>query len=247
MLQLRNVKYNMLKKLVDQAGVLQELRVQQSAPETNEERAERKQLDFWDQRIEQRKSLLDTEKGKLRKEFGRNWEQKLERALLEQDHNDVEDAESAGASTESKESKESEPEIEVPPVPDFDLERENQEMEDFIMRKGHVIAKKYSRQMRSTIFRRQQEEAEQNLPEEQHQRRPLAGFPEGREGRGRERKEGEGKGKGRKGKECSSWNDADLGPYRQSHRGGILGTGAEDYMMGHFSDQNPESYLEALS
>lgn len=57
------------------------------------------------------------------------------------------------------------------------------EMEDFINnRKGHVIAKKYSRQIRSTIFRRraEAEQAEQTEAlQDSPQRKPLAAFPEG--------------------------------------------------------------------
>ena len=56
------------------------------------------------------------------------------------------------------------------------------EMEDFINnRKGHVIAKKYSRQIRSTIFRRRAEaqQAEQTEDQDGPQRKPLAAFPEG--------------------------------------------------------------------
>lgn len=286
-LQTRNVKYKLLKKLLEQAGIFDELRLQKSAaPETNEERAERlqkdmenahdrnrrlsKQLEFWDNRIEQRKSKLDTEKSKLRKEFGRNWEQKLERALMEQDQPDAQDVESIQSL---------EPEEEMP-APDFDLYmmRQNEEMEDFINnRKGHVIAKKYSRQIRSTIFRRraEAEQAEQTEAlQDSPQRKPLAAFPEVEEERGSTSAgllqlslEGESllapqqhliRAHSRTSLTSDSEDtsesessfgeeDVDLGPFRQSHRKGILETGAEDYMMSQFGDQPGESFLEGIN
>lgn len=283
-LQTRNVKYKLLKKLLEQAGILDGLRLQESAPETNEERVERlqkdmenahdrnrrlsKQLEFWDNRIEKRKSRLDTEKSKLRKEFGRDWEQKLEHALMEQDQPDAHDAESIQSL---------EPEEEMP-APDFDLDmmRENQEMEDFINnRKGHVIAKKYSRQIRSTIFRRRAEaqQAEQTEDQDGPQRKPLAAFPEVEEERGETSEgllqlslEGEcllapqqhlirshsrtsfSKSEDTSESEPSSGEeDVDLGPFRQSHRKGILENGAEDYMMSQFGDPPAESFLEGIN
>eukprot|EP00435_Cladocopium_sp_Y103_P039854 s956_g10.t1 len=289
-LKARNVKYKLLKKLLEQAGILDELRLQQSAPETNEERAERlqkdmenahdrnrrlsKQLEFWDNRIEQRKSMLDTEKSKLRKEFGRNWEQKLERALMEQqpDAQDVESIQSV------------EPEEEEMPAPDFDFElemmRQNQEMEEFINnRKGHVIAKKYSRQIRSTIFRRRAEaqQAEQTEAlQDSPQRKPLAAFPEVEEEELESTSQGllhltlEGESllapqphlvrshsrtslssadseDNTESESSSEEEDVDLGPFRQSHRKGILGTGAEEYIMSQFGDQPAESFLEGIN
>lgn len=214
--------------------------------------------------------MLDTEKSKLRKEFGRNWEQKLERALMEQDQPDAQDVESIQSL---------EPEEEMP-APDFDLDmmRQNEEMEDFINnRKGHVIAKKYSRQIRSTIFRRraEAEQAEQTEAlQDSPQRKPLAAFPEVEEERGSTSEgllqlslEGESllapqqhliRSHSRTSLTSDSEDtsesessfgeeDVDLGPFRQSHRKGILETGAEDYMMSQFGDQPGESFLEGIN
>eukprot|EP00434_Breviolum_minutum_P039504 symbB.v1.2.035084.t1/scaffold4648.1/size53790/3 len=178
MLQLRNNKFNMLKKLLEQAGIMQELRFQPKAPETSEER---KQLGFWDNRIEQRKNILDTEKGKLRKEFGRNWERKLERALLEQDQPDEPPDFSDSADSESIE-----PEEDLPDLPgQFDLDTIRQTSDgaadNFVMsQKSHIIAKKYSRQIRSTVFRKLQagKEVEEEEGPNGLERKPLASFPE---------------------------------------------------------------------
>ncbi|CAJ1382211.1 unnamed protein product [Effrenium voratum] len=117
MLQMRNVKFKLLQKLLEQAGLIKDLHLQNGEPETDEERGKRlqqdlkaahernrrlsQQLDFWGTRIDQRKDQLDEEKKHLRKEFGRNWESKLERALLGTE----EDPESE-ATSETSESEE---------------------------------------------------------------------------------------------------------------------------------------------
>ncbi|CAE7257025.1 unnamed protein product [Symbiodinium sp. CCMP2592] len=121
LLQLRNAKLGMLNKLLEQAGLTQELRPS-AAPETVEERTARrgkeldnlqernrrlsKQLDFWDQRIEHRKTIVKGERKQLRKEFGKKWERKLEQALLGKEEVEEPESDSLPSSSSSSESEE---------------------------------------------------------------------------------------------------------------------------------------------
>lgn len=121
LLQLRNAKLGMLNKLLEQAGLTQELRPS-GAPETVEERAARrgkeldnlqernrrlsKQLEFWDQRIEHRKTIVKGERKQLRKEFGKKWERKLEQALLGREEVEEPESDSLPSSSSSSESEE---------------------------------------------------------------------------------------------------------------------------------------------
>ena len=57
--------------------------------------------------------------------------------------------------------------------------------DNFVMsQKSHIIAKKYSRQIRSTIFRKPQPQPGKEVEDEEGpnglERKPLASFPEGR-------------------------------------------------------------------
>lgn len=177
LLQQRNIKFKMLQKLLQQANAQAAASggatYVPTAPETTEERAERiqknldvvqdrtrrlsQQLEFWDNRIDRRKNAMETEKKNLRKE-----EQNLEHPR---------DEEASGLSESSQDTPEADP-------LDIDLTQESLAggANDLLSnKKGHVIAKKYSRMMRPTVFRKSKVSAteEEDLKPE---RMPLALF-----------------------------------------------------------------------
>eukprot|EP00913_Durusdinium_trenchii_P013985 g13132.t1 len=178
LLQQRNIKFKMLQKLLQQANAQAAASggatYVPTAPETTEERAERiqknldvvqdrtrrlsQQLEFWDNRIDRRKNAMETEKKNLRKE-----EQNLEHPR---------DEEASGLSESSQDDT-----PEADPL-DIDLTQESLAggANDLLSnKKGHVIAKKYSRMMRPTVFRKSKVSAteEEDLKPE---RMPLALF-----------------------------------------------------------------------
>eukprot|EP00931_Biecheleriopsis_adriatica_P056018 TRINITY_DN33204_c0_g2_i1.p1 TRINITY_DN33204_c0_g2~~TRINITY_DN33204_c0_g2_i1.p1 ORF type:complete len:2537 (-),score=532.90 TRINITY_DN33204_c0_g2_i1:162-7772(-) len=97
----RQQKFVVLKKLVDQLGLMSTLGLnnQHIDPETEVERAARlgkelleaqnnskrmnKMEEFWNQRLEHRDKILQAEKAKMEQEFGASWETHLQNALTQ--------------------------------------------------------------------------------------------------------------------------------------------------------------------
>ncbi|CAJ1347491.1 unnamed protein product [Effrenium voratum] len=195
MLQMRNVKFKLLQKLLEQAGLIKDLHLQNGEPETDEERGKRlqqdlkaahernrrlsQQLDFWGTRIDQRKDQLDEEKKHLRKEFGRNWESKLERALLGHTEEDPE-SEATSETSESEEENNTHGERGTAGQQPESKQPGEESVRLVPGKRNQVVGKTYSKE-RPRVRRRAPDEREHpREPREELpgtlQRKPLASF-----------------------------------------------------------------------